>query len=204
VIDAALVRLKAIEDGTSPYSNDEPFSLRGIGVRAAGARPYQPDLRFLSHTKQPHLLLTEGGQEETVIQSDRPVAAKHIRVLNELGTMNYSGTLKNFLKGAAIRASADYQVTQDDILGIDWASAYDSTPSNAEGIHAPSLVLTMSCHHLVVPGEIIFDHLATTDKEYASIEGAVHGFTPCKPEYGDTAARTFDFVDAWTKAGGRF
>jgi hypothetical protein len=70
-------------------------------------------------------------------------------------------------------------------VGIDWASAYYSTPGNAAGITVPALVLTMSCHYLVVPGEIVFGHLAASDKTYASVEGATHGFEPCKPEYGD-------------------
>jgi hypothetical protein len=204
VIDAALERLGKIEAGEGAWKNDEPFVVRGMGVRAAGARPYQPDLTYQAHTKAPHLLLKEGGTEETVIHSVRPPMARHLRDLDVFGSMSYYGTVRNFLAGAAIRATPDYAVTADDVVGIDWASAYDSTPSNAEGIHVPTLVLTMSCHYLVVPGEIVYDHLAATDKTYASVEGAVHGFEPCKPEYGDTASRTFDFVDAWTAADGRF
>ena len=50
-----------------------------------------------------------------------------------------------------------------------------STPANAEGITVPSLVMTMGCHYLVVPGEIIYDHLAAKDKTYATVEGATHG-----------------------------
>ena len=56
----------------------------------------------------------------------------------------------------------------------------------------------------MVPDEIIFDHLAAKDKQLVMVEGATHGFTPCRPEYGDTMARTFDYVDAWLKQAGRF
>jgi hypothetical protein len=56
----------------------------------------------------------------------------------------------------------------------------------------------------VVPGEIIFDHLGAKDKTYAAVEGATHLFNACRPEYGDTAKRTFDFVDAWLGRPGRF
>ena len=62
----------------------------------------------------------------------------------------------------------------------------------------------MGCHYLVVPGEIIFDHLAAKDKTYATVEGATHGFQPCQPQYGDTVKRTFDFVDNWLSRPGRF
>jgi hypothetical protein len=40
IIDAALDRLGKIDAGEGDWKNDEPFVVRGIGVRAAGARPY--------------------------------------------------------------------------------------------------------------------------------------------------------------------
>lgn len=48
-------------------------------------------------------------------------------MLDELGAMNYSTTVRGFLANSAIRASADYAFTADDITGIDWASSYTST-----------------------------------------------------------------------------
>ena len=87
---------------------------------------------------------------------------------------------------------------------MDWRSAYDSAPGNAYGIAAPTLVLAMGCHYLMVPAELIYDRLASKDKTYAAVEGATHGFSPCKPEYGDTMKRTFDFVDEWLSKDGRF
>lgn len=205
LVNDALERLKLIVAGEGEFGNDEPLVIRGVGVRALGARPYQPDLSFLAHTKQPHLLLrSDGTEEQVVIQSVRPAAAGHLAAINELGSMNYDTTVRGFLANSAVRTSADYAVTADDIIGVDWASSYTSTPANAEGVNVPSLVLTMSCHYLVVPGAIIFDHLASADKSYASVEGATHLFQPCKPEYGDTAMRTFDFVDQWLGQDGRF
>ena len=78
-----------------------------------------------------------------------------------------------------------------------------SSPGNAEGITVPALVLSMGCHYLLVPGEIIFNHLASKNKSFAVVEGATHGFAPCKPEYGDTAKRVFDFADDWLSKPGR-
>jgi hypothetical protein len=40
-------------------------------------------------------------------------------------------------------------------------------------------------------------------KQLVLVEGATHGFTPCRPAFGDTMARTFDYVDAWLKQAGR-
>ena len=62
----------------------------------------------------------------------------------------------------------------------------------------------LTCHYLLVPDEIIFDHLGSNDKTPAFAEGAVHGFTPCRPEYGDTVKRAFDHVDTWLSKAGRF
>lgn len=61
----------------------------------------------------------------------------------------------------------------------------------------------MSCHYLVVPGEVIYDRLGSKDKTYASVEGATHLFQPCRSEYGDTKKRVFDFVDEWVSKPGR-
>lgn len=207
IVDAALERLKLIEEGKGEFSDDEPFVVKGVGVRALGARLYQPDLRFAAHTKQLHTLIrSDGSRTEEIIKSVRPSAGgkQVLAILDQFGAMNYSTTVRGFLANSAILANAEFAFTADDIVGVDWASSYTSTPSNAEGVTVPTLVLTMSCHYLVVPGEVIFDHLAATDKSYASVEGATHLFQPCRPEYGDTKKRVFDFVDQWVAEPGRF
>jgi hypothetical protein len=112
--------------------------------------------------------------------------------------------VRDFLSDSAVRTGPNFAITADDMIDVDWRSAMTSTPANAEGITVPSLVLTMGCHYLVVPGEIIYDHLAAKDKTYATVEGAVHVFTPCGAQYGDTVKRTFDFVDGWLSKPGRF
>jgi hypothetical protein len=79
-----------------------------------------------------------------------------------------------------------------------------STTDGAEGITVPTLVQANTCHYLMMQDEVVFDHLASKDKSLAFVEGAVHGFTPCKPEYGDTVKRAFDNVDVWLTKPGRF
>ena len=56
----------------------------------------------------------------------------------------------------------------------------------------------------VVPSEIIYDHLAAKDKTFAAVEGSGHLFNPCKPQYGDTSKRLFDYVGQWLAKPGRF
>ena len=51
--------------------------------------------------------------------------------------------------------------------------------------------------------EIAFDHSPAADKAFVGVEGANHGFLPCKPEFGDTFKRAFDYVDSWLGKPGR-
>jgi hypothetical protein len=36
------------------------------------------------------------------------------------------------------------------------------------------------------------------------LNAATHSFYPCREVYGDTVARTFDYVDRWISTAGRF
>jgi hypothetical protein len=140
-----------------------------------------------------------------IVSSVRPPTGQQsLNALNSLRVMTQNTTVRQFLAHSAIRTGPDFAITADDILGVDWASAMTSAPTNAEGITVPALVLPMTCHYLIVPDEIIFDHLSSKDKTLAFVEGAVHNFTPCRPEYGDTVKRAFDFVDRWLSNPGRF
>jgi hypothetical protein len=206
IVDNALARLKVIEQGKGEFTDDEPLIIRGMGTLASGARLYQPDTKYVSHTRKPHLLLkADGTTPVVIIPSVRSSSGLRTpATLGSLSAMSNETTVRHFLADSAIRTSSNFAITEDDIVGVNWKSALDSSPGSAEGITVPTLVLTMSCHYLVVPGEIIYDHLASKDKTYASVEGAVHGFTPCKPEYGDTQQRSFDFVDSWLGKAGRF
>jgi len=206
IVDRALERLHAIEQGSAQFTDDEPFVVAGMSDTPAGARLYQPDLAFAAHTKRPHTLLkADGSQPEVIVASVRPpTGMQFAAALGTLNVMSDNSTVKRFLANDAIRTGPNFAFTADDIVGIDWESSMNSAPGNADGITVPALVMVMSCHYLVVPGEIIFDHLASKDKTFAAVEGAVHGFTPCRPEYGDTVKRLFDYVDGWLSKAGRF
>jgi pimeloyl-ACP methyl ester carboxylesterase len=206
IVTSALARLKAIEQGKGEFSDDEPFVIRGMGQGPAGTRLYQPDPAFAAHTKKPRALLkADGTTLETIVPSVRaPSGQQAANALDSLNVMTQNTTVRHFLANNAIRTTAAFAITADDIDGVDWQSATSSTPANAEGITAPALIMAMTCHYLVVPNEIIFENLGSKDKTFAAVEGAVHTFTPCRPEYGDTVKRTFDYVDGWLGKPGRF
>ena len=206
IVDRALARLHAIVEGKGKFEDDEPFIVRGMGVNAAGARLYQTDpAAFLAYTKRPHLLLEPHGRTaDVIVHSERPPMGKFARDLDTLDVMTQDTTVRRFLANYAIRTTPRYAIAVDRIKGVDWDSAMTSAPANARGITVPALVMVMTCHYFVVPGEIIYDHLASKDKTYAAVEGATHMFTPCRPQYGNTVKRTFDYVNAWLSKPGRF
>ena len=202
----ALEALDAIKNGTGRYSDDAPSKIDGMGLHGVGARIYQPDTSLQAHTKEPHPVSgVDGAIRTEIVQSVRaPNGERSRQSRGNLSNGTRITTVRNYLSNTAIRFNPDYEMGEDDITGIDWASAVNSTPSNVAGIHAPTLVMVMTCHYLVVPGEIIFDHLATNDKSFLAIEGATHVFTPCSKSFGDTPNRTFDALAAWLDEPGRF
>lgn len=205
IINDALGRLDQLRERQDGFPDDEAMIIKGIGRQAMGARLYQPDPDFQARTRSPHLLLrADGTEEQVIIESVREPVDWLRRNPNLVHNMDANTTVRDFLANMAVRTTPEFAMTADDIIGVDWGSSYTSAPSNAEGITVPALVLTMGCHYLIVPGEIIYEHLSSSDKTYASVEGATHGFYPCRDEYGDTVARTFDFVDRWTREDGRF
>jgi pimeloyl-ACP methyl ester carboxylesterase len=206
LVNAAVARLKLIEQGKGQYSDDEPLVIPAMVDSGNGARLSQTDVSIQSHTKKPHLLLkADGTTAEEIIRSVR--APSGLRDIRSLGTLNpgtINNTVRTFLGINAMRTTPDFAFTEDDIVGVDWKSSIRSTPNSAAGITVPTLIMTMTCFYLIVPGEIAYDHLAAKDKTYVAVEGATHGFSPCKPEYGDTKKRTFDYLASWLAKPGRF
>jgi hypothetical protein len=206
IIDRAAARLKLVEQGKADFADNEPILIPGALDGGNGASPYHTDLRLMSRTKQPHTLLRpDGTSPQVIVRSIRAATGKaDARNVGTLCCQTLHYDLRRFLANDALRTSGDFALKEDDVVGVDWHSSLRSTPHSAEGISVPTLVMTMTCFHLVVFDEIIFDHLAAKDKTFAAAEGALHGFTPCKPEYGDTKKRVFDFVDGWLSQPGRF
>ncbi len=206
LIDSAVARLQLLEQGKGAFPDDEPLVILGMVNGGDAVRLYHTDLNIQSRTKRPRTLLkADGSMPEVIVHSVRPATgARDMRNIGSLGNASLNTTVRDFLANYALRTTKDFALTENDILGVDWKSSLRSTPLSAEGITVPTLVLSMNCYFFIVSDEIIFEHLAAKDKTFAVVEGAVHGFTPCKPEYGDTVKRTFDFVDRWLAKPERF
>jgi hypothetical protein len=149
------------------------------------------------------LLRSDGSTVTQVIHSVRPpMGDPSLPVSYDQGTRTSS--VRRFLGALAIRTTHNYNIGEDSITGIDWASSNTSTPSNIEGVTVPLLIMPNTCHYFMVPDEIIFQHARSVDKEIVFVEGAAHGITPCRPEFGDTVKRAFDYIDGWLSQPGRF
>ena len=205
IVDDAVASLKAVESGQANFTDDEPLTVPGAANSGPETRLYDTDLKLLSHTKVPQELLKADGSTANVIVKSVRVATPQKNVgafATCCEAVRY--TVRRFLGNDAVRTSPDFAFTADDITGVDWQSSNTSTPANAEHITVPALVMANSCSSFVVPGEIVFDHLASKDKNYVAVEGANHDFAPCKPTYGNTTKRTFDFLNDWLAKPGRF
>jgi hypothetical protein len=158
--------LDAIAAGNGVYPDDEPFV-----VARGQARIWQLDTRLVSETRGAYPILKAGGQ--TVQEVARSVRVSGVTPgssgaagLTAAHNASYHGgtvvySVKSWLSGNAIRVDPErYQVTRDDILGIDWDSSNTSTPANLANVRAPLLIMGMTGHYWMVSSEIFFNSAA--------------------------------------------
>jgi pimeloyl-ACP methyl ester carboxylesterase len=203
VIDAALERMKKIESGEGDFPDDEPFVVAGAAINNAGVRPELTDIRLLSRTRAPHpVLKADGSTRVQVVQQTRQPEGQPYR--STLGQTTMNTTVRHYLSFQALRVTPEFRMTEDNVLGMQWRSTANSVQGNVEGIRVPTLIMGATCATEFVLLEIAYDRSAATDKEYVGVEGGDHNFRPCRPEYGDTYKRAFDYMDGWLSKPGRF
>ena len=205
--DEAAARLDKIQKGEGEFKDDEPFVVAGssgAGRAAAGANPSGTDLKLLAKTHASHLLLKSDGTKSMQIISGVGGPFERPQDQDTLSQTTVDVTVKHYLSFDAIRVKPDFYLTDDNITGIDWRSSGDSMEGNVEGITAPTLVVAAGCGADLVLLEITYDLSAAKDKDYVGVEGANHNMGPCRPEFGDTYKRAFDYMDGWLSKPGRF
>ena len=204
-IDEAQARLALIEQGKGDYKDNEPLVLAGSGLfSAGGSRPELAYIGLLSKTHAPHMLLKADGTRPVQII---PLVKQPQMRKADFGPKDqepYVGSVKQYLATYGLRLTSDYRWTEDNIQGVVWRSTAASIGGNLMGIRVPTLVMTATCAPHTVFHEIAFENSPASDKEFVGVEGANHGFLPCRPEFGDTFTRAFDYVDGWLSKPGRF
>ena len=199
-----LAAQEQIAKGNYRYSDDDIVVIPGGGNPGAGAGgdgkliAMDPEITELMSTKQPRKLLKNDGTIVTqVVKSVAvadPINAKTNRQF-DTGTKVF--TFKSFLSANATRST-------NAIDGIEDCSSNNSTVCAVQSIHVPVLVAAMGGYHFVRDQEVIYEKSASADKDYVVIEGALHGYTPCKAcektpgQYSNTVKNLFDYIAAWT------
>jgi hypothetical protein len=108
-------------------------------------------------------------------------------------------TLHSFLSANAIRA-------KDSLDDIDWCSSNNSTRCAVQHISVPLLVTAMGAHYFIRDSELHYEAAASADKDFVVIEGATHGFAPCRPcettpgQYSNSQINLFEYVKKWVAA----
>jgi hypothetical protein len=211
LIDAALERLHAIENGKGKYIDDEPFIVPAGALNAYNNKLLPQDIRLLSRTQKAWPLIHADGTITTqIIPCVRRAKNKH-SLSNSYHFGAIKSTVRTYLNSSAVRTTEDYGYNEDSLFGIEWSSSYNCTPGNMMDVSAPLLVMGMTGGYEFLAAEIIYEKAEKAkDKTIAFVEGATHVFTTAKNceaypgQFGDTVKTLFDYVDLWLSEKGRF
>src|SRR5580698_4556028 len=182
----------------------------GGDFRGPDNRFFAQDVKLWSHTRKAWPLLHADGSMTTQIVHTVRVPGNPVSHTKSLDGGGLQTSVLKFLSTYAIRVTDDYGYGEDSIRGVDWTSSYASTPGNVESVTVPVLAMGMTGHWEYMSAETIYEHAKSTDKTLAYVEGALHGYTTCKPcektpgQFGNTLKTTYDFVDSWLSKKGRF
>ena len=182
--------------GTYTYPDNEQINIPRALDRSTNIFAF--DTSILCCTKKPQKLLKNDGTISTeIVHSVRPPDLTRA-ALN--GTFNDGVrvlTLTSFLSANAIRATDSL-----DYSKIDWCSSNNSVPCALRNITSPVLITAMGAHYFVSDSEYFLEQAKSTDKDFITIEGAVHGITPCTDcqggPYNNSVKNFFDYVAKWT------
>lgn len=207
ILEYALSRLMKIEAGEGHYVDDEPLIIPGSAQVFFNNKLYAQDIRLMSRTQKPYLLIhPDGSRTKEIIHSLRGPENP-----TSLTSSFWEGarflSVKTYLNSYAVRTSDDYGFDEDHLWGVEWESTYNCPPGNVAHISSPLLVMGMTAGWEFLASETIYDMAASRDKTIAFVEGATHKFTPAKHlekyegQFGDTIKTLHDYLDEWLSAG---
>jgi hypothetical protein len=211
LIAKAEQRLAKIKAGGGLFTDDEPFIVAGAIPRENKLN--EQDVSLLSQTREAWPLLHANGRvTNEIIHSVRvPKSEKSPSPLagNALVT-----TVRAFLSTFSVRALPDFNIDATGVHGVDFNSSYGATYNSIEGISKPLLQMGFTGSYEYSFAEGARARAKSTDKTLAYLEGAIHGFVPCKEcalakgqpadYYGDTIKTLYDYIDGWLSKPGRF
>lgn len=210
ILDNALERWTAIQQGKGLYADDEPLVVPGANQVFMNNKLYAQDIRLMSHTKQPHKLIhADGSVTEEIVHSVRK-PENPVSLTDSLSEGGRIMTVKNYLSSYAVRTLDSYGYGEDGVWGVDWESSYSCPVGNIAKIRVPLLVMGMTAGWEYLASETIYNQAASTDKDIAFVEGANHKFYPaanCEEypgQFGDTMKLLHDYAAGWLSSETRF
>ena len=204
-IDRALYIRKLMKDGKWIYPDNDAIIIPRGNDRSTNIFAMDPSI--MCCTKRPQKLVKNDGTIVTqVVKTVRPPDTTRAKMNGTFGdgSFNLGGarvlTLTSFLSANAIRAtdSLDYNK-------IDWCSTNISVPCALRtAITVPLFIVAMQAHYFITDSEYFFDTAKSTDKDFISIEGATHGYSPCENceggPYNNSVKNLFDNLAKWLNA----
>lgn len=203
LINKALERLAAINEGRGNYRDDEPWIVAGATQIAPCNRLFPQDIRLLSRTKGEWPLIHADGSVTVGVVPSLRKARKAMPFTGIYGMGTMITSVKTYLSAQAVRTTGDFGYDESRIYGIDWNSSYCCTPGNMRHVKAPLLLMGMTGGYECLAAEMIYELAASEDKTLAFVEGASHMLWPAKEcesypgQFGDTVKLTFDYAADW-------
>ena len=203
LIETALTRRRALQNGNGPYPDNDIFTIPHGGNPGAGpggasqlhSLDPQDKLRM---TKLPRKLLrNDGSIAEQIVVSVSPPELQTRESTNAFDRGTKLLTIRSFLSTQAILSTNSFD-------GIDHCSSNNSTVCAVRSISVPIMVAGMGGYLFIRDSEEEFENAKSADKDLVFIEGATHGFTPCgncgapQAAYANSVKNLFDYVGDWT------
>jgi hypothetical protein len=206
LIKSAQDKLARMQRGDYPYPDDDVLPIPRGGNPGAGPGAsaalfyYDSGIAEIFDTVRPEKLIRNDGTIATQIVKSVYVADPKLAQIHlTFGGGSKLLSLRSFLSANATRAT-------NSLDGIDDCSSNNSTVCAVQSIAAPELFVAMGAFAFVRDVEHEYDLATTKDTDFAVVEGANHGFTPCIPcqttpnQYANTMKNFFDYVAAWINA----
>jgi pimeloyl-ACP methyl ester carboxylesterase len=203
LIDLALAKIAKMSAGDYGYPDDDVLPIPrggnpGSGPGASAALfNFDPDIAGIFNTVRPEKLIKNDGTVVTQPIKSVYVADPHLAIVHlTFGGGSKLLSLRSFLSANATRGT-------NSLDGIDDCSSNNSTVCAVQSISVPELFLAMGAFEFVRDVEHEYDLASTKDKDFAVVEGALHGFTPCTAcettpgQYSNTMKNLFDYAAAW-------
>ncbi|KAJ5768531.1 hypothetical protein N7533_001114 [Penicillium manginii] len=212
IVSFAEERNQLIKAGNGDYTDDEGLVIPDANYLGFNNKIISQDTRYLAHTVYKWPLLHKEGRVSTqVVPSVRVADAGIPSIVDSFYDGALKTTVTRFLSTFAIRIDkTSFNVTADNITGVDWASSQTAPIGSVPGISKPLLTMGNTGHYEYLNAEKIYLAAKSEDKSIAFTEGAQHTINTCTEceaypgQFGNTVKTAFDFMDKWLSKPGRF